>query len=299
MGCLLGARLSPHADVTLAGAWPDQLRALAEGPLRVIEPDGTERRVPVRATGDLESVAPVDIALIVTKTPKTAAAARDAARVLKANGLAITLQNGAGNREILAGIVGEARAAVGATTLGATTGGQPGIVIAGGAGLTTLAERCPGDPAVAALADLFRRAGLDVAVVSDASSVIWGKLAINAAINPLTALLGVRNGALLDSVWARGVMSAAAREVGAVAAAQGIALPFDDPAAEAENVACRTAANVSSMLSDVQRRVPTEIDAICGAVVRAGEMHGISTPANRMLHALVKTQEDLYTTQGT
>ena len=49
----------------------------------------------------------------------------------------------------------------------------------------------------------------------------------------------------------------------------------------------------------MQRRVPTGIDAICGAVVRAGEMHGISTPANRMLHALVKAQEDLYTTQGT
>jgi len=298
MGCLLGARLSPHADVTLVGTWPDQLRALAAGPLRVVEPDGTERRVPVRATGDLDAVAPVEVALIVTKTPKTAAAARGAARILKPGGLAISLQNGAGNREVLAGIVGDERAAVGVTTLGATTEGQPGLVIAGGTGPTTLAARVPGDPAVAALADLFRRAGLEVRVVEDASGAIWGKLAINAAINPLTALLGVRNGALLESGWARRMMAAAAREVAAVAAAQGIALPFDDPAAAAETVARRTAANVSSMLGDVRRGVPTEIDAICGAVVRAGEMHGVATPVNRTLHALVKALEDLYANRG-
>ena len=299
MGCLLGARLSPHADVTLIGAWPDQLRALREGPLRVIEPDGSERRVPVYATGDLDSVAPVDVALIVTKTPKTAAAARSAARILAPDGLAISLQNGAGNREILAGEVGEERVTVGVTTLGASTGGQPGIVIVGGTGITTLAERYPGDPAVSALADLFRHAGLEVAVVGDLSGLIWGKLAINAAINPLTALLGVRNGALLDSEWARGVMAAAAREVQAVAAAQGIALPFGDPAAEAEAVARRTAANVSSMLGDVRRRAPTEIDAICGAVVRAGEAFGVDTPVNRTLHALVKAVENLYGAEGT
>jgi 2-dehydropantoate 2-reductase len=298
MGCLLGARLSPHAGVTLVGTWPDQLRALAAGPLRVIEPDGTERRVPVRATGDLDAIAPVDIALIVTKTPKTAAAARGAARILKPGGLAISLQNGAGNREVLAGIVGDERAAVGVTTLGATTDGQPGLVIIGGTGPTTLATRFPGDPAVAALADLFRRAGLEVRVVEDASGAIWGKLAINAAINPLTALLGVRNGALLESGWARAMMAAAAREVAAVAAAQGIALPFDDPAAEAETVARRTAANVSSMLGDVRRGVPTEIDAICGAVVRAGETHGAGAPVNRALHALVKALEDLYANRG-
>jgi 2-dehydropantoate 2-reductase len=127
--------------------------------------------------------------------------------------------------------------------------------------------------------------------------LIWGKLAINAGINPLTALLRVPNGALLESTWARGIMGQAAHEVAAVAAARGIILPFEDAAARAEEVARQTAANRSSMLQDVLRSVPTEIEAICGAVIRAGEAARIETPANRMLYNLIKAVEESYSAQ--
>ncbi len=83
-------------------------------------------------------------------------------------------------------------------------------------------------------------------------------------------------------------MAAAAEEVAAVAAAQGIRLPFDDPATAAEEVAKRTASNRSSMLQDIRRGAPTEIDAICGAVVQVGERVPVATPTNRVLWQLVK-----------
>jgi 2-dehydropantoate 2-reductase len=73
-----------------------------------------------------------------------------------------------------------------------------------------------------------------------------------------------------------------------VGAAQGLHLPFDDAVAAAEDVARRTAANHSSMYQDVQRGRPTEIDAICGAVVQAGERLGVPTPVNRTLWLLVR-----------
>jgi 2-dehydropantoate 2-reductase len=58
-----------------------------------------------------------------------------------------------------------------------------------------------------------------------------------------------------------------------------------------ETIARRTAANRSSMLQDIQRGAPTEIDAICGAIVAASEQTGVSTPVNRTLWQLVKALE--------
>ncbi len=74
-------------------------------------------------------------------------------------------------------------------------------------------------------------------------------------------------------------------------------LPFDDAAAQAEYVAHLTARNRSSMLQDVQRGVRTEIDAINGAVVRAGEALAVSTPVNRFLVEMVKALEDITAAQ--
>ncbi len=83
-------------------------------------------------------------------------------------------------------------------------------------------------------------------------------------------------------------MAELANEVGAVAQAKGIRLPFEGPAAAAEQVVQRTAANYSSMYQDVQRGAPTEIEAINGAVVRAGEQLGVPTPANYAVWQLVR-----------
>ena len=123
-------------------------------------------------------------------------------------------------------------------------------------------------------------------------ALIWGKLVINAAINPLTALLRVKNGELLERPSAREMMRELAIETANVARAENIQLPFDDPVKAAEDVARKTAANTSSMLQDILRGALTEIDAICGAVVMAGQKHGIETPANKACWQLVKSLQD-------
>ena len=110
---------------------------------------------------------------------------------------------------------------------------------------------------------------------------------INAAINPLTALLRVTNGELLERPTAREMMRRLAQEVAQVACAENIKLPFADPITAVEAVARKTAANRSSMLQDVLRGAPTEINAICGAVVKIAQKHGIDTPANQICWELV------------
>lgn len=294
MGCLFGSRLAPYADVTLIGGWQDQIDALHEAPLRVVHPDSHEEFVRVRASGDYRAAQPVDVVLIATKAPKTALAAQQAAYLLKPGGLAISLQNGLGNAEIIGRWIDPQRVTLGITTLGASTSGQPGVIYWNGSGTTVLATRPAIDAQVRDVARLLAFAALDVTVVEDVSSLVWGKLAVNAAINPLTAVLRVPNGALMESEWARGLLRQAAAEVAAVAAAQNITLPFPDAAAQAEQVAKLTARNTSSMLQDVLRGVETEIEAICGAVVRAADPFGIETPVNRLFYALIKAVEETY-----
>jgi 2-dehydropantoate 2-reductase len=293
MGCLFGSRLAPHADVTLIGRWPEQIDALQNGSLQIIGSDGVaQSTVSLAVTNDPTILAPVDLALILTKSAKTERAARQAAAVLKPSGIALTLQNGIGNLEIIAGQVGPERAALGVTAMGASMDG-PGVLRLGGRGSTHLATRPEISHQVRAAAALFVEAGFETEVVEDVTGLVWGKLAINAGINPLTALLHVRNGALAESEWARDLMHEAAREVEAVAGVQGISLPFADAAARTEEVARLTAANRSSMLQDVSRGARTEIEVICGAVVRSGQNMGIPTPVNALLYRLVKAVEEL------
>jgi len=284
MACLFSARFAAAGlPVTMLGTWEEGLRALQQHGVRVVADDGQESHYPVRAVSDLGDCGCAHYALVLVKSWQTARSARQMAQCLDPGGLALTLQNGLGNREQLAQVLGAERVALGVTTAGATLLG-PGRVRPVGEPVVTLSAH----PRLAPLAEALQAAGFTIETVSDTTALLWGKLVINAAINPLTALLGVLNGELLERQSARILMRAAAREAAAVAEAIGVRLPYPDPVTAAEAVAQRTAANRSSMLQDVQRRAPTEIDAICGEIVRAGERAGVPTPVNQTLRYLIK-----------
>jgi len=284
LASLFAARLAASGvDVTMFGTWPEGLAALRERGVCLVGDDGAERTYPVRVVTDAADCAGARFALVLVKAWQTERAARQLAGCLASDGVALTLQNGLGNRETLAKHLGPERVALGVTTTGATLLG-PGRVRPGGEGVISLGEH----PRLGPLVALLKGAGFAIEITSDLDALIWGKLVVNVAINPLTALLRVPNGELLKRPPARALMGEAAREAAAVAGAQGITLPFLDPVAVSESVAHRTAANHSSMFQDVQRGAPTEIDAICGAVVQTGERLGVPTPVNRTLWQLVK-----------
>jgi 2-dehydropantoate 2-reductase len=284
MACLFAARLSQAgAAVAMTGTWPEGLRALKEQGVRLVDPDGQEQAFPVRVVEQPVQGAVFENALVLVKAWQTGQAGAVLAGCLSPAGLALSIQNGLGNREKLVAALGEGRVAVGSSTTGAHLLG-PGRVQAAGEGALALGvhERLP------QLAQLLAGAGFGVEMHPRLDDLLWGKLVINAAINPLTALLNVPNGELLERPEALCLLRALAREAARVAEAKGAALPYPDAAAMAERVALRTAKNRSSMLQDVARAAPTEIDAICGAVVRAGEETGIPTPINHTLWLLVK-----------
>ena len=275
MACLFGARLAPVAEVVLVGTWAEALAAIREHGIRVEGEPAGEARVTALTADD--PAPPADLALVLVKAWQTGRVAVQLASHLALGGLALTLQNGLGNLEQLG-----PRARLGVTTVGATLLG-PGHVRPGGSGVTHVAG--PGWQA-----DLLERAGFETHVVpGDAvDGLLWGKLVVNCAINALTALLRVPNGELLRRPDAALLMDEAARECAAVAQAEGIRLPFTDPAAQARRVAERTAINQSSMFQDILRGAPTEIEAINGAVARAGQALNVPTPVNATLWRLVR-----------
>lgn len=286
MACLFAARLAAAGNkVTLLGSWVEGLKNLNSFGVRLLDEDGTERAFPVQAIADPLECAGVRLALVLVKSWQTEHAAQQLRECLSPDGLALTLQNGLGNYETLVAALGANRAGLGVTTAGATLL-EPGKVRSGGHGTISLGAHPRIEPAVT----LLQGAGFEVEIVDSALDLLWSKLIINAAINPLTALLRVPNGELLRRPSACALMTTIAEEAAAVAKARGHMLTYSDPAAASRMVARRTATNHSSMLQDVQRGAPTEIDAISGAIVRAGEIEGVPTPTNRTLWLLIKAQ---------
>ena len=158
--------------------------------------------------------------------------------------------------------------------------------------MTQVAPVTPaGTEPAARFAALLVQAGMEARTAGDAQSVLWGKLIVNAAINPVSALWDVPNGTVMTRPELRQVAAAAAREAESVARAKGIALLFPDAAAEVADVSMRTRDNISSMLQDIRGGKRTEIDAINGAVLREGAALGMALPVNEMLVRRVRELE--------
>lgn len=294
MGSLLCARLQAtgEADVVVTGTWRTALERIAE--LGITLEQETIDSVSVTAMtrdGLVESGAAFDYALVAVKSFQTPAVAEAVRCILASDGLVITFQNGIGNRECLAAEVGTERVVVGASAAAATLV-APGHVRFGGDGGTWLAPAAGmfDDPRVARVVHLLRRARFTVDLHDDADAMLWGKVAVNCAINPLTALAGVPNGALLETAARRALVAAVAAEVESVARAQGIHV-VDDSSARALVVARATRGNTSSMLQDVRAGRPTEIEALSGAVARAATRYGVEAPLNRALTAAIRDLE--------
>ena len=231
--------------------------------------------------------APINAAVVCVKTLGTQWAADAAKQIVARDGVVLTIQNGLGNYETLAAAVGEARVAVGVIYVGARL--ENGKLWATGPGKVELGVPSGAEPrrALEALAARLAEGGMTVNVVEDAWHSVWRKVAVNASMNPTTALLGYTNAELLADEAASRLCDSIAAEVARVATAAGVPLSEDEARGAWHEIATLTGANRSSMLQDVQARRLTEIDAICGAVHREGERRGVAAPLNQAMTVLV------------
>ncbi|MDQ4074706.1 MAG: 2-dehydropantoate 2-reductase [Chloroflexota bacterium] len=293
MGSLFGGYLTlAGEEVWLLSHWVEHIERIRREGLLLHPLEGAPLQIPIPILSyDDPLPHHVEVAFISVKSADTPEAARQAANALAPTGVAITMQNGIGNHEKLADEVGAKRALLGVTTHGATLLG-PGEVRHAGTGPTYIASQ-PDREAATRIAALLTRAGFVSQIEREIEPVVWNKLLINVGINALTAILGVRNGVLAEHEPSRDLLRAAVEEAASVARAKSIPI-HPDSVERTLSVAHATAYNVSSMLADVRRRVPTEIDVMNAAIVREGLALGIPTPVNETLTRLVQTMEATY-----
>ena len=245
-----------------------------------------------RATSDAGELPPCDFGIVATKAMHTSAAIAATAHAF-ADGCVATVQNGIGNEEAIAE---HAARVIRGTTFPAGKILAPGRVQWDVKGDTTLGPFEPKPApfeAVERLADACTRAGMPTAAVRDARGPQWRKVIFNAATNPIGALTGLTHGRVCERPDLRALVSGLVDEGKVVAAAQGIELDAD-PEALIDHAARPEVAygHKASMLQDVEARRTTEIDYLNGGIVRFGREHGVPTPLNQAIWALVKGVED-------
>ena len=284
LACLFAARLAAAGiQVNLLGTWGKGLKTLSKQGVSLIEANGNHRIYPVIVSCNPKDFLESKFALFLVKSYQTKDAGKQLAECLSEDGIALTLQNGIGNQEKLSNILGRKRVAVGVTSIGATLLG-PGRVREGGTGIIQIGKH----PKLDTIIEWLKNAGFEIHIEDDINSLLWSKLILNAAINPVSALIKVTNGELINRKTARDLLIAAIQESKEVADALGISTSYSDLVAALYNTLQLTANNRSSMLQDIERGAPTEIDAICGEIVKNGEQVGTPTPINRTLWQLVK-----------
>jgi 2-dehydropantoate 2-reductase len=243
------------------------------------------------ATSDPGELPACDFGIVATKAMHTGAAIGVTAHAF-AGGSVATVQNGIGNEEVLAQHV---ERVIRGTTFPAGKILEPGHVQWDVKGDTTLGpfEPSPAPQAeIERLADACTRGGMPTTAVADARGPQWRKVIFNASTNPVGALTGLTHGRVCERPDLRALVSGLVDEGKAVAAAQGIKLD-SDPEALIDHAAKPEVAynHKASMLQDVEARRSTEIDYLNGGIVRFGREHGVQTPLNAAIWALVKGVE--------
>ena len=274
LGSLVGALLSHWTRVELL-ARPEHATAIRrQGGLRLS--GMVSGLYPVAVRDELRDPPPDAIVLVTVKAFDLAAVLGELAPRLDSSHLVVVLQNGLGIRTLAERVL--TRHVIRGVTFMAAALESPGHVAFNAMGKTYLP--CGGE-----VLDLWRRGGMPVDHVGDIDTYVWRKLAINAVINPLSALLRVPNGELLPLMTiARGLVE----EVVQVATHEGQHLELEETLAKVEASMRQTARNTSSMLQDMLAGRQTEIDWITGAIVERGARHGLAVPRHQQVLELVR-----------
>lgn len=299
MGCLYGgylARKNKH-EVWLYDVVGEQVNYISRKGLSIVSPGESIMSYP-RATNNINDIKAADLVIICVKAYHTAEAAMAAEIVGKPGALIITLQNGLGNAEKLAEILGPERIVVGTSSMGAVTL-EPGHIMHRGVRRTHLAawQGCS-DAGLNRIKEIFSDAELPVVLQDNSLSLLWTKVAIHSGINAVTAVTRVTNGQLFEIPNALRLAEMAVNEAVNVAQAAGIKLLYSDCVAEMREFAESLREHRSSMLQDVTHRSKTEIDAINGKVVEEGKRLGIPVCVNETLVLALNTIETLYSASG-
>ena len=284
VGCYYGGMLARAGhEVVLIGR-QSHVDAIARDGLR-LETRTFDEQVRLQASTEASAVAGASLVLFCVKSPDTEAAGAQIGPHLDADALVIALQNGVDNADRLRGAITRAVAAS-VVYVGAEMAG-PGHVRHHGRGELVLET----SPRCEAVAQTMIAAGIPTELSGNVRGALWAKLILNCAYNALSAIVQQPYGRIAQNASARDVMREVVAECLAVAAADGVEVVGDVEQA-VRQIAISMPSQFSSTAQDLARGRHSEIDHLNGYVLKRGEALGIATPANRVLHTLVRLIED-------
>ena len=294
LGGLVGAQLTQGGeDVTLVEINEARVKELRQSGLYVSEGTKDEVRVDLQIATSVEGLPVADLVFISVKTYQTGAAVRAALPVIGPDTYVLSMQNGFGNTDTMAGII-ESRQILSGITYHSIQHTGPNR-IRYRAGIKPI-QIAPYDGTVTAaveqVGEVFRRSGLDTEIVEQIDNVIWQKLLHNAVVNPVSALTGLSCREMLDDPDLQDFMHDLCLEIVAVMKARGIPIVNEeDPYAPVVGSQKALGKNRPSMWQDLLRSYRTEVDAINGAVVTEAERLGLSAPLNEGIVRFIHSRE--------
>ena len=279
VGSVYGALLSRENEVTLIGNRAHVNTIQARG----LDLTGEKtQNFRLKAELKISEITPNTLVLLTTKAGDSIDAVEQMKPILRKDTAIIVLQNGLGNEKAVKKAVGEVEVLRGVTEIAAEFL-APGRVHFW-KGKTTIAE----SKSAKEIAETFAASGLETCISENITNDVWSKLVLNCILNPLTALLRIRNNEVASESlkWIRHEII---KECLIVGKAEGLDLKLDP--ATIDNKISRYR-NLSSMCQDVIKGKKTEIAFLNGKVVELGQKHGTSTPVNQTLTSLVKFLEE-------
>lgn len=281
IGSSYGALLSKKNDVTLVGN-KAHLNAINSRGL-ALSGDVRERFL-IKAEVKIEEIPTKSLILLTTKAHHSARAIKEVKNMLKEDTVILILQNGLGNKEVVKGIVGDEVEVTRGVPKIAAEFLKPGEVTFWN-GETFLEKTRTGK----AIAALFDECGLKSRVSKEMDKEIWNKLILNCVVNPLTAILQVKNNEILVESLKQ-LRDRIVEECVEVAKCEGI--DFQPNISESIHKCISRYENYSSMCQDIMKGKDTEVDFINGKIVELGKRHRIPTPINDALTSLIKFLEE-------
>lgn len=280
IGSVYGALLSKWNDVTLIGN-KAHIDAVNSKGLSIS--GDINKTFYLKADIKIREIPEKTLIILTTKAYDSAKAIKRIKKLLKKDTVILILQNGIGNEEIVKQAAsGEVRILRGITTMAAEFF-EPGK-IRFWSGETILEQSKVAEK----IAGIFNECTLKTRLSNDINKEAWNKLVVNCAINPLTALLRVRNYEIaVDSL--KTVRYEIVRECVEVGKAEGITFPDLQKSIDKE---ISNYTNFSSMCQDIMKGNRTEIDFLNGKIVELGRKHHIPTPVNETLVCLIKFLEE-------
>jgi 2-dehydropantoate 2-reductase len=270
----------------------------AGAPVRAVVRSETRREALRRdypsldAGSDFDLLRGCGIVFLCVKAYDTEEVARSLGGLKLRETVVCSLQNGWSHMEVLAAALPGVPLLAAATSMGAFLDERDALR-ATGRGQTLVAPWRAGDlPRAQEAVEILRRAGLSAEPRPDARAVLWRKLTVNSAVNPVTALARCVNGALLEERPLLRVAERAAAEAARVGWKLKVLDPSFDPGGTLRSVLQETSGNRSSMMEDLTRGRRTEIEEIVGAVVRLANETRVRAPVQEALLTLVRAAED-------